>query len=64
MEELLAAHQHAIERIAAIYEFFRMFSKAHGNDVDVLVGEQRDITLITYVRLSHSCVSVRIDSAV
>ncbi|CAI5733229.1 unnamed protein product [Peronospora destructor] len=47
VEELLTAHQHAIERIAAIYEFFRMFSKAHGSDIDVLVGEQRDITLIT-----------------
>ncbi|RMX63524.1 hypothetical protein DD238_006227 [Peronospora effusa] len=47
VEELLAAHQHAIERIAAIYEFFRMFNKAHGSDIDVLVGEQRDITSIT-----------------
>ncbi|CAH0483046.1 unnamed protein product [Peronospora belbahrii] len=47
VEDLLVAHQHAITRIAAIYEFFRMFDRTHGHDVDELVGEHRDITLIT-----------------
>ncbi|KAF1793434.1 Autophagy-related protein 17 [Phytophthora cactorum] len=47
VEELLAAHQHAITRIAAIYEFFIMFDKAHGSDVDALVGEHRQVASIT-----------------
>ncbi|KAK1941784.1 hypothetical protein P3T76_006848 [Phytophthora citrophthora] len=47
VEELLAAHQHAITRITAIYAFFVTFDKAHGNDVNALVGEHRDLTSIT-----------------
>ncbi|KAH7476226.1 hypothetical protein PRIC2_000073 [Phytophthora ramorum] len=46
VEELLAAHQHAITRITAIYEFFRMFDKVHASDVDALVGDHRDLASI------------------
>ncbi|KAG1687974.1 hypothetical protein DVH05_004493 [Phytophthora capsici] len=47
VEELLAAHQHAITRIAAIYAFFVTFDKAHGSDVNALVGEHRNLASIT-----------------
>ncbi|KAF4144831.1 Autophagy protein Apg17 [Phytophthora infestans] len=46
VEELLAAHQHAIRRIAAIYRFFVTFDKAHGSNVDALVGEHRELASI------------------
>ncbi|KAE9006827.1 hypothetical protein PR001_g16879 [Phytophthora rubi] len=46
VEELLAAHQHAITRIAAIYVFFCTFDKGHAHDVDALVGEHRDLSSI------------------
>jgi hypothetical protein len=49
VEELLAAHQHALTRIAAIYEFFRMFEKIYATDVAALVGEHRDLASIPYV---------------
>ncbi|RLN48301.1 hypothetical protein BBJ29_001530 [Phytophthora kernoviae] len=47
VEELLAAHEHAITRIAAIYEFFETFEKRHTTNVDVLVGEHRDLAAMT-----------------
>ncbi|CAI5735155.1 unnamed protein product [Hyaloperonospora brassicae] len=46
VEELLAAHQHAIARITAIYRFFRTFDETHGRDMDALIGEQRDVARI------------------
>lgn len=47
VEELLATHRHAITRIAAIYDFFLTFDKMYDTDVKTLVGEHRNLSLIT-----------------
>uniref|UniRef100_M4BD17 Autophagy protein ATG17-like domain-containing protein n=1 Tax=Hyaloperonospora arabidopsidis (strain Emoy2) TaxID=559515 RepID=M4BD17_HYAAE len=47
LEELLAAHEHALTRITAIYKFFRTFDDTYGSDTNALVGEQRRDVMIT-----------------
>ncbi|TDH74267.1 hypothetical protein CCR75_006346 [Bremia lactucae] len=42
VEELLATHQHAITRIAAIHEFFVALEKMHEQKMDALNGDLRE----------------------
>jgi hypothetical protein len=37
VEELLGAHEHALERIAAMYQFFQSFEIEHGKEMRALV---------------------------
>ena len=58
LEELLAAHEHALTRITAIYKFFRTFDDTYGSDTNALVGEQRRDVMITYVSSFSMLVTV------
>ncbi|CEG45710.1 hypothetical protein F443_01062 [Plasmopara halstedii] len=46
IEELLTTHQHAIARIAIIYDFFTTFEKTHETDLKALSGDYRELALI------------------
>lgn len=52
MEELLATHQHALARIASIYQFFKSFESEHGKEMRVLVDTI--VCVGAYERLHHN----------
>lgn len=45
VEELLATHQHALDRIASIYAFFQSFETAHAHDMRALADHPACVLL-------------------